>query len=116
MIQMLASEILRTCERRDFAVLAYVFMPDHLHALFEGRAPGAFFPAVMQVIRKRTTIVAQSFEPGCLWQNGYYERVLRREEHTKAVIEYILNNPIRAGLVTNARDYPFSRSIDYEPA
>ena len=116
MIQVLSFEILRTCERRQFAVLAYVFMPDHLHALLEGRTSSSFLPGVMQVIRKRTTIAVQSFVPGCLWQSGYYERVLRRDEHTKTVIEYILNNPIRAGLVKNVRDYPFSWSIDYEPA
>jgi putative transposase len=115
-IQALSSEILRTCGRRDFAVLAYVFMPDHLHLMIEGRSPSAYLPDVMRLMRKRTTLAIQPYEKGRLWQDGYYERVLRSDEQTKAVIEYLLNNPIRAGLVNNARDYPFSWSIDYEPA
>jgi hypothetical protein len=45
-----------------------------------------------------------------LWQEGYYERVLRNDEDTKAVTKYILENPVRPELVTIALDYLFSGS------
>ena len=41
-----------------------------------------------------------------LWQDGYYERVLRQEEDAQAFARYIVNNPIRAGLVETPEDYP----------
>jgi putative transposase len=45
---------------------------------------------------------------GACWQRGFYDHVLRKEEDTRAVAEYIINNPVRAGLVKTWRDYPFS--------
>lgn len=86
-------------------------MPDHLHLLVEGRREDADFRRYMQNWRKRTGWAAKPFIGGPLWQDGYFERVLRREEATESVIDYILANPIRAGLVQNAMDYPFSWSV-----
>jgi hypothetical protein len=45
-----------------------------------------------------------------LWQEGYFERVLREEDTTLDVIAYILQNPVRAGLVGDPGAYPFSGS------
>ena len=44
---------------------------------------------------------------GRLWQSGYFERVLRDEEDAHDVARYILQNPLRAGLVATPQDYPF---------
>jgi putative transposase len=42
-----------------------------------------------------------------LWQQGYFERVLRNDEGTLTVIRYVFENPVRAGLVERYEDYPF---------
>jgi REP element-mobilizing transposase RayT len=110
----LTTQLLRTCDAHSFAVLAYVFMPDHLHFLVEGRSDQADFRGAMRVIRQRLTVTYHTWNSGDLWQDGYHERVLRDEEATAAVAEYIVANPVRAGLVENARDYPFSWSIEWE--
>lgn len=44
-----------------------------------------------------------------LWQINYYEHVLRSDEATESVAQYILDNPVRKGLAEDFRDYPFSR-------
>jgi hypothetical protein len=46
-----------------------------------------------------------------LWQKGYYEHVLRNDEATLATAKYILENPVRAGLVAKPRDYEFAGSF-----
>jgi REP element-mobilizing transposase RayT len=46
-----------------------------------------------------------------LWQPGYYEHVLRKEEDTNEVLRYILNNPVRKGLVAHDLDYRYSGSM-----
>ncbi len=48
-----------------------------------------------------------------LWQRYGFERTLRSDESTLAVARYILENPIRAGLVERAQDYPFLGSGVY---
>jgi hypothetical protein len=42
-----------------------------------------------------------------LWQEGYYERIVRNDESTLVVIRYVLENPVRAGLVARYQDYRF---------
>ena len=51
-----------------------------------------------------------------LWQRYGYERVLRADEETLTVARYIMQNPIRAGLATRVRDYPFIGSSVYTVA
>ena len=48
-----------------------------------------------------------------LWQAGFYDRVLREHDDTRAVVRYIVMNPVRAGLVTEAGDYPWTGSLRY---
>jgi REP element-mobilizing transposase RayT len=108
-------QIQHTCNERRFALLAYVFMPDHLHMLLQGLAPDSNFVATMTLIRQRTSIAFHERQRIILWQRGYFERVLRDEETTEKVACYLLANPVRAGLVTRAEEYPHMycwRNID----
>ncbi|MEO6222841.1 MAG: transposase [Vicinamibacterales bacterium] len=107
-------ELLRISTRRKFAVLAYCLMPDHLHALIEGTSNDADFKSFVLVLRRRTTIATKFNCPRGLWQDGYHERVLRKAENTQRVTDYILNNPVRAGLVDRAVDYPLSWSCTWD--
>lgn len=45
---------------------------------------------------------------GPCWQRGFYDHALRKEEDIRTSAEYIVNNPVRAGLVENWVDYPFA--------
>jgi putative transposase len=49
-----------------------------------------------------------------LWQGSYFDRTLRSDEATEDAIRYILDNPVRAGLVRSPLEYPFMGS-DYGP-
>jgi len=48
-----------------------------------------------------------------LWQTGFHDRVLREADDTRAVVRYLLNNTVRAGLVQTAADYRWSGSSRY---
>jgi len=45
------------------------------------------------------------------WQKDFYDHVLRKNEDMVAQIKYILDNPVRRGLVSSWDEYPFSGSI-----
>ena len=45
---------------------------------------------------------------GSLWSNDYFDRVIRDDEHFWNCISYIHRNPVRAGLVKELNDWPFS--------
>ena len=110
-VDMVRWQILRTVAERGFAVLAYTFMPDHLHALVEGLTEVADFRNFCSLMRRRCSSACWPVVKSSLWQDGYHERVLRGTDGTQEVIDYILANPVRAGLVERAVDYPHSWSI-----
>ena len=68
-------------------------MPDHLHLVVEGLSDGADLQRFVKIAKQRVV-----------------DWVLRPEQTTEDAIRYVLNNPVRAGLVENPEDYPFSRS------
>ncbi|VVN18047.1 hypothetical protein PS645_04155 [Pseudomonas fluorescens] len=46
-----------------------------------------------------------------LWQRGYYDRALRRDEDIKDAARYIVMNPLRAGLAKRLGEYPLWDAI-----
>jgi len=106
-------QFLRAEHDERFAVLAYCFMPDHVHLLVEGKSDDSdcrrFISRAKQLSGFRYK--RQFGEP--LWQRYGYERTLRSEEATLSVARYILENPVRAGLVRSAAEYPFLGSSVY---
>jgi putative transposase len=109
-------ETLRTCaEKHGFAVLAYCFMPDHLHLLVEGGA-GSDAQQFVKDFRQRTGYAYRRVSGEPLWQKSYYDHVLRKEEDVREAARYVLGNPVRAGLVLAAKDHPYSGSFVWREA
>jgi len=104
-------QIARAAAARGFAVITYCFMPDHVHLLVAGTADNSDLIAFADLVKQLTEHRYRRARRCSLWQKGYYEHVLRNDESTLAVARYILENPVRAGLVTNPRDYEFSGSL-----
>ncbi len=70
----------------------------------------AHLPAFAQRAKQLSGYYGLRKAGGPIWQAGYFEHVLREDEDTRRVAAYILANPVRAGLVVNPEDYPFSGS------
>jgi len=49
---------------------------------------------------------------GQIWQHESFDHVLRREESIEAKVQYICENPVRAGLVKSPEEYPWLWSPD----
>ena len=47
---------------------------------------------------------------GHLWGDRFWVRLIRDDDHLREVCEYVIHNPVRAGLVAHARDWPWSYS------
>lgn len=86
--------------------LAWVVMPDHLHWLLELRA-GSLADLMQRVKSKSAKAINQACgRQGRLWQDGFHDVAVRREEDIVRFARYIVANPLRAKLVTSLRDYP----------
>jgi len=91
--------------------LAWVVMPDHFHWLVELQSG-----SLSRLMRRAKSRSAHSINrargvPCQVWQKGYHDRALRREEDLKDVARYIVANPLRAGLVKRVGDYPLWDAI-----
>ena len=101
-------QIQRTCHDQDFALIAYCLMPDHVHLAVKGRTAESDLQRFVRIAKQRVAYVARTqFRIPTIWQGGYYERVVRAHG-MESVVRYILNNPVAAGLVERAEEYPFS--------
>ncbi|KJZ37759.1 REP-associated tyrosine transposase [Pseudomonas fluorescens] len=91
--------------------LAWVVMPDHLHWLLE--LHNGTLAELMCRIKSRSSrsINLMRGDGRRLWQRGYYDRALRRDEDLKDAARYIVMNPLRAGLVKRVGDYPLWDAI-----
>jgi putative transposase len=108
-----ALRILRqTAKQRNFYIWAYCFMPDHLHLLIEGKTENADMRKFISVFKQKAAFWFNSRYNTKLWQPRYYDHVLRKDEVTLIVVRYILENPVRKGIVTDYLQYPYSGSFE----
>jgi len=96
---------------RDFAILAYCVMPDHLHFLAEGVQPASDLLGFLKSFKIKSSRWFAPGNNGALWQRGYYEHVLRKAERSEQVAWYIWLNPVRKALVATPQEYAFSGSF-----
>jgi REP element-mobilizing transposase RayT len=82
-------------------------MPDHLHALVEGQADCSDFQRFVRLFKQVSGYGHQQAFCERLWSPGYFDHVLRNDEATLLIARYVLENPVRAGLVKTIEEYPF---------
>lgn len=92
-----------------YRLIAWCVMPNHVHVLIE-TWPSYPLDRVVHswksyVANRANVLLGRS---GTFWMREYYDRVIRNEEHFRKAVEYIHENPVKAGLVEDARDWEFS--------
>lgn len=94
-------------ERVD--VHAYVLMDNHLHLLLTPRQDLGM-PRLMQALGRRYVrqFNRRHSRSGTLWEGRYRATLIDSERYLLACMVYIDLNPVRAGLVAQARDHPWS--------
>ena len=76
----MTGQITQFFETRHFAVIAFCVMPDHVHLLLEGTTEDADLRAAMHVWKLTTGFAWTQQTRERLWQEGYYEHVVREED------------------------------------
>jgi putative transposase len=91
------------------AVHSYVLMPDHLHLLVTP-ADGLGLGRMMQWIGRHYVpyFNTKYGRTGTLWQGRYRATVIESEPYFLICTRYIETNPVRAGLVSQPSEYPWS--------
>jgi REP element-mobilizing transposase RayT len=94
--------VYRVQEIYPFFLYAFVVMPDHCHLLLR-TSEAQSLSTIMRVYKGG---VAHNIGKGPIWQSRFDAKIIRRNPH--AVIAYIHQNPVKAGLVRTAEEYRWS--------
>jgi REP element-mobilizing transposase RayT len=103
-----AEQTLRYFDGQRYQLWAWVIMPNHIHALVEiENTP------LSKVIKSWKQFVARESNKllgreGAFWQREYWDTYMREADQSLKAIKYIEGNPVKANLVREARDWPWS--------
>jgi REP-associated tyrosine transposase len=106
-VGLVLNQILRAGAQYQFAVIAYCFMPDHVHLFVEGTREDADLKTFIARAKQYSGFYFRRQTRNSLWQRYGFERMVREDDDTPSAIRYVIGNPVRAGLVQTPMDYPF---------
>ena len=92
---------------------AAVIMPNHVHLLFSVLRNQSGWPfTLIEILQSLKSSSAHSINKllrrsGPVWQEESFDHVLRSDESSKQKLEYIRQNPVRAGLAERPEKYPW---------
>jgi REP element-mobilizing transposase RayT len=101
------AQLLRTAASSHFALSAFVFMPDHLHIVTNGLSNTADLRSFMHLFKQTSAYYLRQLGHEKVWRSGYYDRIIRRNENLAGYIDYVRNNPIKAGLGPERLESPY---------
>jgi putative transposase len=100
-------------DRREFALVGYVVMPEHVHLLISEPKVGT--PSTILLLLKK--LVSQRIADRSskrLWQSRFYDfNVWSRKKRVEKLL-YMHLNPVKRGLVAHASDWPWSSFAFYK--
>ena len=101
-------EMMRSVRYGDTNTLAFVVMPDHLHWMFSLTGDRTLSSVVGAVKRHSARQLNEqcSRNRRLVWQRGFHDHALRREQDVIHAARYVVANPLCAGLVNRIGDYP----------
>ncbi len=92
-------------------VPVYCFMPDHVHLIIQGMSPSSDLWEVVVSFKQQSGYWLAKNQRTFYWQKNFYDHILRPDEDLAAQVRYVIDNPVRAGLVKRWEEYPYSGSI-----
>ncbi|MDZ4778083.1 MAG: transposase [Alphaproteobacteria bacterium] len=105
----IVERVLLKADASQYRLVAWCVMPNHVHVVFEqmaGRLLGRAVQELKSVSAHR--INKQLSRKGAVWRREYFDRYMRDGDHLVQTVRYVEANPVKAGLVENVMDWPFS--------
>ena len=116
---------LKQYDGKYYDLYAYTIMPNHVHFLMDTAIQSNYvhdptdkdmvtgyksLPEIMNLIKGGTARECNRLlnRKGTFWASAYYDRTIRDERHWKNTVNYIVNNPIKAGITSSPEEHEFT--------
>jgi len=96
------------CKFRRYQLHAFVVMPNHVHILVTPRVTARRWLAPLKGFTAFRANEMLGRRGQAFWQDESYDHLVRSNEEFDRIAAYIEENPVTAGLVTEAQQYPWS--------
>lgn len=101
-------------EQSQIKLYTYCFMPNHIHLVISVQGEKSIIDFIGE-FKSITAVRSRQFGyEGSLYQKRFYDHFIREDERLNRTIMYVLNNPVRKGLVENWQDFPYSEYCEKE--
>ncbi len=99
----------RYSEKWNTPIICYCLMTNHVHLLGKPSSEESLQKMMQGLTLCYTQHINRKYgRTGRLWESRYHSSIVERESYLWAVARYIEQNPVRATLVENPQDYPYS--------
>lgn len=96
-------------EKISMKVYAYCLMTNHVHLLVEPSTEKSLSEMMQSLGRRYVRYINMSYKrTGTLWEGRFKSSLVSKDEYLLACVRYIELNPVRAKMVKEAKDYPWS--------
>jgi len=106
--EMVIPTLMEFAKRYDIVLHAFCIMPNHLHVVAQPQGSVAVPRYVKSIKGKTTYLMHRLGFSGKVWQRSFFDHVVRLSEGLETVVRYVLENPVRKGLVDHFTDYKWS--------
>ncbi len=119
----IVADKMHALDGKNYKLIAYCIMSNHVHLLFDtsgydqvsttnvaGKTKNYPVGDTMRLLKGSTSRFCslELKRTGAFWHKESYDHFVRDDEELHRIIEYILNNPVKAGLVENCQEWQFS--------
>jgi REP element-mobilizing transposase RayT len=107
-------EALHFRDRKVYDLDVFCIMSNHVHALFTPleKENGSWYPlqTIMHSLKRHTARAGNDVlgRKGAFWQSESYDHIVRGRREWERIVAYILNNPVKAGLIEKWEDWPWT--------
>jgi putative transposase len=109
-IASIVAEAIHFRDERQYELHAYCLMSNHVHILFTLKKDAPVLYKIMQDLKKFTGLHCnrQLNRSGAFWEEEYYDHIVRDQREFERTVRYILQNPVKAGMVSDWQDWTWT--------
>lgn len=118
-VDIIIEELKKTQSLFQLAMISYVIMPSHIHLLLGFKSIEVISKCIQSFKSMTSRQVKQLALPELvennfrLWKPRFDDLIIQSEKQLKVKMEYIHNNPVKAGLKQKAENYLYSSAVDW---